>query len=325
MIWVFLGCTGLNIYKPLIFPIVTWNDPFPFSQEHGIQWNSETGRYEKIKQNEGKETCRIGGDGFVHRVDFVRLMKWFSLVTCQIPTNEEIAPTCYDGSSMSSLDGDDWGESEWWDAALSSISSDPAWWGLEGADHDSEIPTDIDALVNICVDKRLIRTEDFWWYFISMAPTEEMIKDMIESAKKHTSLSAFYEHIIDSGLVDEWKFGEVPENHLEDVIEFVSYLTKQQLGLPPTPTSAPETPPKQRLRKMSTESALSGLSWHEGETVYSDKWGESGLIFKSSDVTGSLVEQLDMSSVNIVTYIYIYIYLFGQHPINHRGESSSSI
>lgn len=210
---------------------------------------------------------------------------------------------------MSSLDGDDWGESEWWDAALSSISSDPAWWGLEGADHDSEIPTDIDALVNICVDKRLIRTEDFWWYFISMAPTEEMIKDMIESAKKHTSLSAFYEHIIDSGLVDEWKFGEVPENHLEDVIEFVSYLTKQQLGLPPTPTSAPETPPKQRLRKMSTESALSGLSWHEGETVYSDKWGESGLIFKSSDVTGSLVEQLDMSSVNIVTYIYIYIYL----------------
>ena len=58
---------------------------------------------------------------------------------------------------------------------------------------------------------------------------------------------------------------------------------------------------------MSTESALSGLSWHQGETVYSDKWGESGLIFKSSDVTGSLVEQLDMSSVNIVTYIYIYI------------------
>ena len=139
-------------------------------------------------------------------------------------------------------------------------------------------------------------------------------------------LTAFIKHTVDRGFADdEWKFGDETENYLEEVTEFVTFLTKQQLGLPPTPVSAPETPPKRRLRKMSTESALSGLSWHQGETVYSDQWGESGLIFKSSDVTGSLVEQLDMSSVNIVTYIYIYIYLFGQHPINHCGESSSSI
>ena len=250
-------------------------------------------------------------------------MKGFSLVTCQIPTNEELAPTCYDGSSMSSLDGDEWGENDWWESALASISSDPAWWGLEDANQNSEIPTDIDALVSICVDKSLIRREEIW-DFLSQAPTEEIINDMIESAKKHTSLTAFIKHTVDRGFADdEWKFGDETENYLEEVTEFVTFLTKQQLGLPPTPVSAPETPPKRRLRKMSTESALSGLSWHQGETVYSDKWGESGLIFKSSDVTGSLVEQLDMSSVNIVTYIYIY--LFGQHPINHRGESSSSI
>ena len=174
---------------------------------------------------------------------------------------------------MSSLDGDDWGESDWWDAALASISSDPAWWGLGDADHDGEIPTDIDALVSICVDNGLIRREEIW-DFLSMAPTEEMINDMIESAKKHTSLSAFIQHTVDCGFADdEWKFGEEPENNLEEVTEFVTYLTKQQLGLPPTPMSAPETPPKRRLKKLSTESALSGLCWHEGETV------ESGLIF----------------------------------------------
>ena len=183
---------------------------------------------------------------------------------------------------MSSSDGGDWGDSEWWDAALALVSSDPEWWGLEDAvDHDGEIPTDIDALVNICVDKRLTALHEIW-DFLSKAPTEKMIKDMVESAKKHTSLTAFIKHTVDCGHADDiWKFGEETETNLEEVTEFVTYLTKQHLGIPPTPTSAPKTPPYRRLKKLSTERALSGLISHEGENVYSSKWGESGLIFKS--------------------------------------------
>ena len=224
--------------------------------------------------------------------------------------DEELSPTIDGGSAWSSSDGDwdvdpeyaggqasdvpaswdPWWGADWWDAALQwaweqpnpDENSTPGTPKYESTDPMVSLPKTMDGLVDLCLEKGLTTRKGIQEFLMDI-PGGAWFDLMIGLGSQHQLFDEFQCHIKEFfGLCDsEWYFGDDDGDKLEDLVDLCNFLVKRKGLIPTSPQRWRDvmTSPQKLDEALDAELGSCGdLGMHAGNSVYSDLWGDSGLI-----------------------------------------------